>query len=134
MLPSVNKINVEKLRDPFFIYKPKNLKKSVNYFTKNFSGEVLYAVKANPSEFILKKIYELGIRSFDAASIAKDLGADLSTVADSIVAAANVGVSTDLEAAAQGLGYSSFADAVRAYNEKYGTNYTEESAREALGQ
>ena len=69
MLPSVNKINVEKLKDPFFIYKPKNLKKSVNYFTKNFSGEVLYAVKANPSEFILKKIYELGIRSFDAASI-----------------------------------------------------------------
>ena len=77
-------------------------------------------------------INQLG--SFDAASIAKDLGADLSTVADSIVAAANVGVSTDLEAAAQGLGYSSFADAVRAYNEKYGTNYTEESAREALGQ
>ena len=72
--------------------------------------------------------------SFDAASIAKDLGADLSTVADSIVAAANVGVSTDLEQAAQGLGYSSFAEAVDAYNEQYGTNYTEESAREALGQ
>ena len=72
--------------------------------------------------------------SFDAASIAKDLGADLSTVADSIVAAANVGVSTDLEQAAQGLGYSSFAEAVDAYNEQYGTNYTEESAKEALGQ
>ncbi len=69
MLPPVNKINLEKLRDPFFIYKPKNLKKSVNYFRKNFSGEALYAVKANPSEFILKKIYELGIRSFDVASI-----------------------------------------------------------------
>ena len=72
--------------------------------------------------------------SFDAASIAKDLGADLSTVADSIVAAANVGVSTDLEQAAQGLGYSSFAEAVDAYNKQYGTNYTEESAKEALGQ
>ena len=77
-------------------------------------------------------INQLG--SFDAASIAKDLGADLSTVADSIVAAANVGVSTDLEAAAQGLGYSSFADAVKAYNEQYGTNYTEQEAKEALGQ
>ena len=77
-------------------------------------------------------INQLG--SFDAASIAKDLGADLSTVADSIVAAANVGVSTDLEAAAQGLGYSSFADAVKAYNEQYGTNYSEEEAKEALGQ
>ena len=74
------------------------------------------------------------VGSFDAASIAKDLGADLQTVADSIYAASNVGISTDLEAAAQGLGYSSFADAVAAYNEQHGTNYTEETAREALGQ
>ena len=77
-------------------------------------------------------INELG--SFDAASVAKDLGADLQTVADSIYAAANVGVSTDLEAAAQGLGYSSFAAAVDAYNKQYGTNYTVETAKEALGQ
>ena len=72
--------------------------------------------------------------SFDAASIAKDLGTDLQTVADSISQAATVGVSTDLEAAAQGLGYNSFADAVAAYNAQYGTNYTTDSAREALGQ
>jgi len=39
-----------------------------------------------------------------------------------------------LEAAAQGLGYSSFADAVAAYNKQHGTNYTVESAKEALGQ
>ena len=77
-------------------------------------------------------INELG--SFDAASVAKDLGADLQTVADSIYAAANVGVSTDLEAAAQGLGYSSFSAAVDAYNKQYGTNYTVETAKEALGQ
>ena len=74
------------------------------------------------------------VGSFDAASIAKDLGTDLQTVADSIYAAANVGISTDLEAAAQGLGYSSFADAVAAYNAEYGTNYTEDEAKEALGQ
>ena len=74
------------------------------------------------------------VGSFDAASIAKDLGADLQEVADTISQAAAVGVSTDLEAAAQGLGYGSFADAVAAYNEKYGTNYTVESAKEALGQ
>ena len=72
--------------------------------------------------------------SFDAASIAKSLGTDLQTVADSIAQAATVGVSTDLEAAAAGLGYSSFADAVAAYNAEHGTNYTEASAREALGQ
>ena len=74
------------------------------------------------------------VGSFDAASIAKDLGTDLQTVADSITQAASVGVSTDLEAAAAGLGYSSFADAVAAYNAQYGTNYTTESAKEALGQ
>ena len=74
------------------------------------------------------------VGSFDAASIAKELGADLQEVADTISQAAAVGVSTDLEAAAQGLGYSSFADAVAAYNEQYGTNYTVDSAREALGQ
>ena len=74
------------------------------------------------------------VGSFDAASIAKELGTDLQTVADSIAQAATVGVSTDLEAAAQGLGYDSFADAVAAYNKQYGTNYTVESAKEALGQ
>ena len=74
------------------------------------------------------------VGSFEAASIANDLGTDLQTVADSISLAASVGVSTDLEAAAAGLGYSSFADAVAAYNEQYGTNYSEAEAREALGQ
>jgi len=74
------------------------------------------------------------VGSFEAASIAKDLGTDLQTVADSIALAATVGVSTDLEAAASGLGYDSFADAVSAYNEQYGTNYSAEEAKEALGQ
>ena len=40
----------------------------------------------------------------------------------------------DSVAAAAGLGYGSFADAVAAYNAQYGTNYTTESAKEALGQ
>ena len=74
------------------------------------------------------------VGSFDAASIAKELGTDLQQVADTIAQAAAVGVSTDLESAAQGLGYGSFADAVAAYNAQYGTSYTVESAKEALGQ
>ena len=72
--------------------------------------------------------------SFDAAAAAKELGADLQTVADSIAQAASVGISTDLEAAAQGLGYDSFSDAVSAYNAEHGTNYTDAEAKEALGQ
>ena len=74
------------------------------------------------------------VGSFEAASIARDLGTDLQTVADSIALAATVGVATDLEAAASGLGYDSFADAVSAYNEQYGTDYSVEEAKEALGE
>ena len=73
------------------------------------------------------------VGSFDAAVIAKNLGTDLQIVAESIAQAAAVGVSTDLEAAAAGLGYGSFADAVAAYNAQYGTSYTAEEAAAALG-
>ena len=48
--------------------------------------------------------------------------------------ASATGVSVDLESAAQGLGYDSFASAVEAYNQQHGTNYTAEQAREPLGQ
>ena len=74
------------------------------------------------------------VGSFEAASIAKNLGRDLQTVADSIALAATIGVSTDLEAAASGLGFDSFADAVSAYNKQHGTDYSVEEAKEALGQ
>ena len=57
MLPSTCEINLKEINNPFFIYKPENLKKKVEYFIKNFPGEVVYAVKTNPSEFILKQIY-----------------------------------------------------------------------------
>ena len=73
------------------------------------------------------------VGSFEAGSIAASLGTDLQTVADSIALAASVGVSTDLEALSQGLGYGSFAEAVAAYNAQYGTNYTVEEAAKNLG-
>ena len=83
---------------------------------------------------IINALQSGDLSSLDAAALADNLGASLQEVADTITQAASVGVSTDLEAAAQGLGYGSFADAVAAYNQKYGTNYTVESAKEALGQ
>ncbi len=69
MLPSVNDINLKEIRDPFFVYKPKNLKKSIKSFLSYFPGETLYAVKTNPIDFVLKNIYDHGIKSFDVASI-----------------------------------------------------------------
>ena len=74
------------------------------------------------------------LNSYDAAAAFKELGGDLQAAADSIAQAASVGISTDLEAAAQGAGFDSFSDAVSAYNAEHGTNYTDEEAKEALGQ
>ena len=73
------------------------------------------------------------VSSFEAAQMARSLGTSLQQVADTIAEAAAVGIGTDLEQAAAGLGYGSFADAVAAYNAQYGTNYTPEEAAEALG-
>lgn len=81
----------------------------------------------------------------DLEKITKDLsfagGAAMAGAAYSLDQAATVisnsisaGITVDLEAVSQGMGYDSFADAVSAYNEQYGTNYTVDSAKEALGQ
>ena len=75
-----------------------------------------------------------GVGSFDVGQMAQSIGASLQDVADTIAAASAAGISVDLEAAASGLGYDSFASAVDAYNAANGTNYTEAQAREALGQ
>ena len=74
------------------------------------------------------------ISSFDAGTIAKEIGMSLQEVSNEIAIASSAGISVDLEAVSQGLGYDSFASAVEAYNAQQGTNYTVEEAREALGQ
>ena len=58
----------------------------------------------------------------------------LDQAAGEIANTISAGVSVDLDAAAQGLGHDNFAAAVDAYNAQYGTNYTVDSAKEALGQ
>ena len=40
-----------------------------NYFQKKFPGEILYAVKTNPHEEVIKTLIESGIKQFDVASI-----------------------------------------------------------------
>jgi len=69
MLKNFNKIKIEEIDEPFYIFKPETLTKDVKFFLNHFSGETIYAVKTNPCEFILKHIHKLGIKSFDAASI-----------------------------------------------------------------
>ena len=74
------------------------------------------------------------VDSFDASSMATNLGASLNDVAETIAAAGAAGVSVDLEAAAAGAGYDSFAAAVAAYNAANNTSYTVDQAKEALNQ
>ena len=93
-----------------------------------------YASAYQDNVDIINALQSGSISSFDAGQIAAAANSSLQEVADTIRAATSVGVSVDLEATAQGLGYSSFADAVSAYNEQHGTNYTVDEAKESLGQ
>jgi len=67
---SVNElVNTLKPEYPVYCVRPNSIKKSVEFFKNNFPGRVLYAVKTNPSEKILKIIINNGIQNFDVASI-----------------------------------------------------------------
>jgi len=54
---------------PVYCIRPRSIKKSVEFFKNNFPGRVLYAVKTNPNEKIIKIIINNGIQNFDVASI-----------------------------------------------------------------
>jgi len=70
-----------------------------------------------------------------AAGVAMAAAAySLDQAASAIANTISAGLAVDLEAAAQGLGFDDFASAVDAYNAEYGTNYTVDSAKDALGQ
>jgi len=54
---------------PVYCMRPESLKTSTKFFKDNFPGKVLYAVKTNPNEEVLKHIIKNGIENFDTASI-----------------------------------------------------------------
>ena len=102
-------------------------------YNKNWSPEE-YASAYQDQVDLINAFQSGDINSFDAASLGAALGADLQDAAEVIAAASSAGVTVDLEAAAEGAGFDSFASAVAAYNAQYGTNYTVDQARAALGQ
>ena len=55
--------------DPVYCIRPNSIRTACSWFKKNFPGKILYAVKTNPNEKILKYIVESGIERFDVASI-----------------------------------------------------------------
>jgi len=62
-------VNTLKPDYPVYCIRPDSLKTSTQFFKNNFPGKVLYAVKTNPNEEILKHIIKNGIENFDTASI-----------------------------------------------------------------
>ena len=62
-------VNTLKPDYPVYCVRPESIKISTKFFKKNFPGKVLYAVKTNPHEKVLKSIISSGIDRFDVASI-----------------------------------------------------------------
>jgi len=62
-------VNTLKPEYPVYCIRLQSIKRSVEFFKKNFSGKILYAVKTNPNEKILKSIIDNGIKNFDVASV-----------------------------------------------------------------
>ena len=54
---------------PGYCIRPGSIKKSTKFFKDNFPGKVLYAVKTNPNEKVIKEIISNGIEDFDVASL-----------------------------------------------------------------
>ncbi len=62
-------VNALKPDYPVYCIRPDSIKRSTKFFIDNFPGKVLYAVKTNPNENVLKQIITSGIQDFDVASL-----------------------------------------------------------------
>ena len=62
-------VNTLKPDYPVYCIRTESIKISTEFFKKKFPGKVLYAVKTNPNEKVLKEIILNGIQHFDVASI-----------------------------------------------------------------
>ena len=62
----VNQLRPDK---PVYCIRKKSILSSSSFFQKKFPGKILYAVKTNPHEEVIKTIIKSGIEQFDVASI-----------------------------------------------------------------
>jgi ornithine decarboxylase len=62
-------VNILQPVDPIYCIRPDSIKSACNWFKGNFPGKILYAVKTNPNETVIKHIKASGIDRFDVASI-----------------------------------------------------------------
>ena len=54
---------------PVALVRPGVVAVAAQWFQANFKGDVFYAVKANPSPWVISTLWDNGVRSFDVASI-----------------------------------------------------------------
>ena len=67
---SVNElVNTLKPDYPVYCIRLGEIRKSIKFFIDNFPGKILYAVKTNPHEKIIKQIIANGVKDFDVASL-----------------------------------------------------------------
>ena len=62
-------VNILKPVNPVYCIRPDTIKNSIKVFQDKFPGKVLYAVKTNPNEYVLKQVIKNGLDRFDVASI-----------------------------------------------------------------
>ena len=62
----VNQLRPDK---PVYCIRKNSILSASNYFQKKFPGKILYAVKTNPHEEVIKTLIKSGIDQFDVASI-----------------------------------------------------------------
>ena len=62
-------VNALKPDYPVYCIRPESIKRSTKFFKDNFPGKVLYAVKTNPNDKVVKQIIANGIHDFDVASL-----------------------------------------------------------------
>ena len=62
-------VNLLKPDYPVYCIRTQEIKKSIKFFKDNFPGKVLYAVKTNPNEKVIKQIISNNIQNFDVASL-----------------------------------------------------------------
>lgn len=66
---SLDLVRSRPVEGPVACARPDRLTIAASWFQNNFPGEVLYAVKANPSPWVIDTLYAAGIRWFDVASL-----------------------------------------------------------------
>ncbi|HLK24643.1 MAG TPA: type III PLP-dependent enzyme [Caulobacteraceae bacterium] len=54
---------------PVALVRPDSLAVAAHWFQKTFNGDVFYALKANPSPWVIKTLVENGVTAFDVASL-----------------------------------------------------------------